>query len=127
MSAASDLPGFYDRAYSREGEEGERLARWRALGAVGKADHVMELGARLGLVPQRVLEVGCGDGALLAELADRRFAPTLAGVEISEEAAALARRRGFDVEVFDGSHIPAADGSHDLGVLSHVLEHVPDP
>src|SRR3954453_3446944 len=109
MSAASDLPGFYDRAYSREGEEGERLARWRALSAVGKADHVLELGARLGLVPERVLEVGCGDGALLPELGDRRFAPPLAGVEISAEAAALARRRGLDVEVFDGAHIQGAD------------------
>jgi SAM-dependent methyltransferase len=127
VSAGTDLSGFYDRAYSREGEEGVRLARWRALSAVGKADHVLELGARLGLVPERVLEVGCGDGALLAELAGRRFAPKLAGVEISTEAAALARGRGLDVEVFDGSHIPAADASYDLGILSHVLEHVPDP
>src|SRR5436189_5528429 len=102
MSAASDLPGFYDRAYSREGEEGERLARWRALGAVGKADHVLELGARLGLVPQTVVEVGCGDGALLAELAGRGFAPTLAGFEISDEAASLARGRGLGAEVVDG-------------------------
>src|SRR5204862_5223998 len=127
MSAASDLPGFYDRAYSREGEEGERLARWRALGAVGKADHVLELGARLGLVPEKLVEVGCGDGALLAELTGRRFAPALAGFEISEEAAAIARRRGFEVEVFDGRRLPAADGSYDLGILSHVLEHAPDP
>jgi SAM-dependent methyltransferase len=127
MSAASDLSGFYDRAYTREGEEGERLARWRALGAVGKADHVLELAAGLGLVPETVLEVGCGDGALLAELARRRFAPTLSGVEISEEAAAIARRRGLDVRVFDGERLPAADGSCDLGILSHVLEHVPDP
>jgi SAM-dependent methyltransferase len=78
-------------------------------------------------VPERVLEVGCGDGALLAELAARRFAPVLAGVEISTEAAAIARERGLDVEVFDGSRLPAADDSYDLGILSHVLEHVPDP
>src|SRR5213075_2506045 len=75
----------------------------------------------------RVLEVGCGDGALLAELADRGFAPTLAGFEISERAAEIARGRGLDVEVFDGSHLPAGDASYDLGILSHVLEHVRDP
>jgi SAM-dependent methyltransferase len=127
MTAAGDLSSFYDRAYSRHGEEGERLARWRALSAVGKADHVMELGARLGLAPERVLEVGCGDGALLAELADRRFAAKLAGVEISAEAAAIARSRGLEVETFDGTRLPAEDDSYDLGILSHVLEHVPDP
>src|SRR3954471_3778894 len=127
MTAAGDLSSFYDPPYGRHGEEGARLARWRALSAVGKADHVLELGARLGLAPQRVLEVGCGDGALLAELAGRRFAPALAGVEISERAAEIARGRGLEVGVFDGSHIPAGDGSYDLGILSHVLEHVPDP
>jgi SAM-dependent methyltransferase len=31
------------------------------------------------------------------------------------------------VELFDGLRIPAADGAYDLGILSHVLEHVPEP
>ncbi|MFL5886082.1 MAG: class I SAM-dependent methyltransferase [Thermoleophilaceae bacterium] len=127
MSATGDLKSFYDRAYGAEGEDAQRLARWRALSAVGKADHVQELAARLGLAPQRVVEVGCGDGALLAELGERRFAPTLAGFEISEQAAAIARSRRLDVNVFDGSRLPAEDVAYDLGVLSHVLEHVPDP
>ena len=127
MSQAVDLQRFYDDAYSSASREGDRFARWRALGAVGKADHVEELCARLGLGPQAVLEVGCGDGALLAELSKRSFAPRLAGVEISSEAATTARSRGLDVQVFDGSRLPAADSSYDLGVLSHVLEHVPDP
>src|SRR3954447_3030887 len=127
MPVTGDLKSFYDHAYGGECETAERLALWRALSAVGKADHVQELAARLGLAPRRVLEVGCGDGALLAELADRRFAPTLGGFEISEQAAAIARRRGLDVNVFDGSHMPAEDGAYELGILSHVLEHVPDP
>src|SRR5205085_10618182 len=120
VSQAVDLQRFYDDAYSSASREGDRFARWRALGAVGKADHVEELCARLGLGPQAVLEVGCGDGALLAELSKRSFAPRLAGVEISSEAATTARSRGLDVQVFDGSRLPAADSSYDLGVLSHV-------
>ena len=31
------------------------------------------------------------------------------------------------LEVFDGVSLPAEDGTFDLGVLSHVLEHVPEP
>jgi hypothetical protein len=32
-----------------------------------------------------------------------------------------------DADTFDGTHVLAEDGSYDLGILSHVLEHVPDP
>ena len=118
--------GFYERVY-RPAEGGERNARWRALGARVKADHVEALSDRAGLRPASVVEVGCGDGALLAELARRGFASRLAGFEIAATAAELARRRGLDVQLFDGHSIRAADGSFELGLLSHVLEHVPDP
>ena len=37
--------------------------------------------------------------------------------------AGVARR----VEVFDGLTVPAEDSAYDLAVLSHVLEHVPEP
>jgi SAM-dependent methyltransferase len=127
VSEAAHLREFYERSYRDAAAHGDRLAQWRALGAIGKADHVQELCAQLGLQPATVLEVGCGDGALLAELERRRFAPSLSGFEISEEAASIARSRGLAVDVFDGSQLPAADLSHDLGLLSHVLEHVPDP
>ena len=53
----------------------------------------------------------------------------LDGFELSPKAAAIARGRGVArrVEAFDGAHVPAADGAYDLAILSHVLEHVPDP
>ncbi len=120
---------LYERAYSTEGEEAERYGRWRALGAVAKADHVVSLAARAGLMPSTLLEVGCGDGALLAELAHKGFVMAPEGVEISSSAVEIAGRRRElgSIEVFDGERIPAADGTYDLGVLSHVLEHVADP
>jgi SAM-dependent methyltransferase len=120
---------FYEDAYSHSAEEAALYSRWRALGAVGKADHVVCLCARAGLRPQTVLDVGCGDGALLGELAGRGFGESLSGLEISEAAVAIARGRpGIDrVERFDGAHVPAGDDEYELGVLSHVLEHVRDP
>jgi len=124
------LVRFYEAAYSpREPAEAALYARWRALGAVGKADHVIALCTRAGVHPASTLEVGCGDGALLAELSSRGFGGRLSGVEIAESAVALARARPEtdSVELYDGLHLPARDGAYDLGILSHVLEHVADP
>jgi SAM-dependent methyltransferase len=122
-----DLSGFYDSAYARGGE---RHAAWRELGARGKADHVVSLVASARLDSERVLEVGCGDGALLAELSSRGFGGTFAGYDISEAAVELARSRAIpraSLDVFDGARLPVDDHAFDLGLLSHVLEHVEDP
>jgi SAM-dependent methyltransferase len=126
---SAELIGFYERAYSHRGQEADRYARWRALSAVGKADHVVGLCRSAGVTPARTLDVGCGDGALLCELRRRGFGGALSGLEISEPAAEIARRALGDAEVglFDGVSVPLPDGSRDLGILSHVLEHVPDP
>jgi hypothetical protein len=43
----------------------------------------------------------------------------------------MARGRGVPgmrrVDAFDGANVPADDGAYDLAVLSHVVEHVPEP
>jgi SAM-dependent methyltransferase len=130
----AQLVRFYDAAYTQQDPAKAALyARWRALGALGKADHVLVLCARAGVWagghPLSTLEVGCGDGALLCELHNRGFGGRLAGVEITEAAVEIARQRSQidSVELYDGLHLPVPDGAYDLGILSHVLEHVPDP
>jgi SAM-dependent methyltransferase len=129
MPESADLVAFYHEAYSQEPERAAVYARWRALGAVGKAAHVTALCARAGLHPTSTLEVGCGDGALLCELHRRGFGGLLLGVEITEAAVAIARRRTEldSVSLYDGRHLDAGDASYDLGILSHVLEHVEEP
>jgi SAM-dependent methyltransferase len=127
---AEELVRFYDEGYNtRDPSEAARYARWRALGAVGKADHVLELCERAGVAPTSTLEVGCGDGALLSELHRRDFGGRLAGVEITQGAVEIARGRAEidSVELYDGSRLDVPDGTYELGILSHVLEHVPDP
>ncbi len=123
------LVSFYDEAYALEGNRAQLYSRWRALGARGKADHVIELCAGAGISPRSTLEVGCGDGALLCELHGRGFGGKMHGVEITQAAVRIAgEREGIDsVDLYDGLHIDAADGRYELGVVSHVLEHVRDP
>lgn len=124
-----ELVGFYDESYAHRGERALLYSRWRALGAKGKADHVTELCSRAGLRAASTLEVGCGDGALLCELSRRGFGGGLHGVEITTAAVEIASKRKeiSSVEMYDGKRLRYGGGAYDLGIVSHVLEHVPDP
>jgi len=89
---------------------------------------VRALCERTRLRPHTLVEIGCGDGALLAAV--RGLAPVFDGLELAPPAAELARRALPDarrIEPFDGLAVPAQDGEYDLAILSHVLEHVPVP
>lgn len=130
MTAAGDPRAFYTAGYSvADPAEAAKLGRWRALGARSKAAHAFDLCTRAGLFPTTLVEIGCGDGALLAELSG--LAAVVDGFELSPTAIELARKRGIPgarrLEAYDGTRVPAGDGAYDLAVLSHVLEHVPDP
>jgi SAM-dependent methyltransferase len=73
---------------------------------------------------RRVLDVGCGDGALLAEFRRRGYTD-LAGLDFSP----LVGPAAADVDFFRGTleDAPWPEGRFDLVVMHHVLEHVEDP
>jgi SAM-dependent methyltransferase len=97
--------------------------------ALDKAANVAALCA--GAPPARVLEIGAGEGALLARLAEIGFGRELSALEVSEGAVEVIRARGIprlaEARLFDGYAVPHADRSFDLAILSHVLEHVEHP
>lgn len=80
--------------------------------------------------PIRVLDVGCADGRLLTwyrEAIPDRTVETY-GIDISEAAIEQARRNGHTAVAgrFEAdTELP--EGSFDLIVASHVIEHVADP
>jgi methionine biosynthesis protein MetW len=77
---------------------------------------------------ERVLDLGCGDGALLRYLADTR-AVTGRGVELSEEGVMACVRRGVSVRQGD-LHEGLGDypnGSFDTVILSYTIPYLNDP
>ncbi|MBN8630003.1 MAG: class I SAM-dependent methyltransferase [Rhodobacterales bacterium] len=76
--------------------------------------------------PGRVLEFGCGSGALLAELAGRGFSGT--GIEQSETALHLARRMTVahpEISIHADAGDQGAE-SYDFLAAFEVLEHIED-
>jgi len=128
-TGSAALRDDYEQRYDSGEGDPARFGRWRALCAEGKADHVAELVRGLPEPPALLLEVGCGDGGLLSALAARGVGERREGVDISARAVELAAQRPEidSVQRFDGTTLPFGDEAFQLGVLSHVLEHVPDP
>ena len=76
--------------------------------------------------PGRMLDLGCGDGIVL-HLA-RRDGWDVHGIELFPEQVALVRETlGLDVQVSDIESFRGAPASWDVVLLTHVLEHLPDP
>lgn len=79
-----------------------------------------------GLPKGRLLEVGCGEGRLLAKM--RRRGWDVEGQDVDPAAAEQARRiSGAKLHVGDLTQLGLAAGSYDAIVMNHVIEHAHDP
>jgi SAM-dependent methyltransferase len=78
---------------------------------------------------QRVLDVGCGPGALTLELVRRLGVDGVFAVDPSEPfvAAALARIPGLDVQQAGAENLPFADGTFDCAAAQLVVHFMTDP
>jgi ubiquinone/menaquinone biosynthesis C-methylase UbiE len=117
---SNDVKSAYDQFYVDNDDA------WRMLGARSKAKNITEVCKDLN--PQKVLEVGAGDGSILHFLNEWGFGKELYALEIAESGVEVIRKRALknlvEVKAFDGYKIPYADDSFDLIILAHVLEHV---
>src|SRR4249919_21458 len=78
---------------------------------------------------QRVLDVGCGPGALTAELVARVGPAGVSAVDPSEPFVAAARERNPDVDVRQAAaeELPFPDRSFDAALAQLVVQFMADP
>jgi SAM-dependent methyltransferase len=79
--------------------------------------------------PERVVDVGCGSGALTTVLAEIVGAENVSGVDPSEPFVAEARRRlpEADVRVAPAESLPFADDTFDVALAQLAFHFVDDP
>ena len=77
------------------------------------------------VTPGKLLDVGCGNGRRLCQL--QKLGWQVVGQEMDPVAAEAARKRGISVHLgtLESAKFPS-DGFEAI-ILSHVMEHVPDP
>jgi 2-polyprenyl-3-methyl-5-hydroxy-6-metoxy-1,4-benzoquinol methylase len=81
--------------------------------------------------PSSVLDVGCGEGVLVHQWAQRLGDRRVVGIDLREESiqAGWAERQAPNLEyqVMHAENLPFAENEFDLASAIEVLEHVPDP
>jgi ubiquinone/menaquinone biosynthesis C-methylase UbiE len=81
--------------------------------------------------PRSLLDVGCGEGVLTEQWAQRRESARVVGIDLEDpklQAEWNARRReNLEFRTGAGDHLPFEDREFDLVAAIEALEHIPDP
>ncbi len=106
----------------------ERQVEWLRRGANQKANAICKLLSQHSLNPSSILEVGCGTGAVIAELQQRDIARSYYAIDYSTEAIEYVKKNLPDVCSVVGDVMDCSDlfeeKKFNLVVCSHVIEHL---
>ncbi len=81
--------------------------------------------------PQSLLDVGCGEGVLTHEWAERLGDARIVGIDLDDPKLRAEwdtrRRPNLEYRVEEATELSFTDGEFDMATAIEVLEHVPDP
>lgn len=123
MKTSDELQRHYSKFYSGGEEE------WRRLGAVGKAENIVRAWRTIGGPGKpSVVELGCGNGAIAARLAELSFFESYRGFDLSDSGIDAATARNIPGAIFSViTQSPVPVETADLVIMSHVIEHLEHP
>lgn len=101
-----------------------RISVWRP-GPDGRTPQDVALSLLGAAGPKRLLEVGCGTGALAARCAAELGCEVVA-LDASAEMVRATRARGLHAVIGDVQELPFGDGEFDCALAAWMLYHVPD-
>ena len=84
-----------------------------------------------GAAPTSILDVGCGEGVLTHEWAQKLAGGRIVGIDLDDpqlhEQWKTRTAPNLEYQVMKAEGMPFADGEFDMTTAIEVLEHVPDP
>ena len=122
FTVSEKLKSDYENYYNGGSE-------WRRLSAAEKVANIIKLCSPY--PHHTILDIGSGEGSVLARLSAQDFGENLHALEISSSAVEAIKKRDIpslvECRLFDGYDIPYSDDRFDLVILSHVVEHLEYP
>lgn len=122
---SAKLEKFYSKSYALNTAGGEEHRFFDKNGSITRSESVFNwLKPFIPVDSKQLLEVGCGEGNLLARLANNMPGISLKGYEANIEAVALAKKKGLDVSQKYITPDYEVEGTFDVIIASGVIEHV---
>jgi SAM-dependent methyltransferase len=111
--------------YDKYGSTNPLVKRLMA-GFHGSLDELM---AKAG--PESILDVGCGEGVLTSEWADRAHCARVVGIDLEDPKLKTEwegrRRPNLEYRVEEATSLSFADDEFEMAAAIELLEHVPEP